>query len=324
MLIHDAVYGPTEILEPVLLDVINAPSVQRLKHIAQFGLPDAYCHLHGFSRFDHSVGVLLLLAHLGASLEEQVAGLLHDVSHTAFSHATDWIYQESITEDGQDSIHAHFLCTSDLPTILETHGMTVTRIADHHLFSLLEQDAPALCADRVDYTLRECDTSVTQACLPYLMVHEHRIVFSDLAAAQTLAHAYAERQRVHWGSADSVSRYKLAGLLFKIGLKEGVITKQDFWTTDEQVLTKLEYASSAQIQHLLSVLKTPSLFEQFAFTVPTHKKFRHIDPDVLVDHQLVRLSEMDPDYCKTLDQARVDNAQGVRTLDLEDVVRGIE
>jgi HD superfamily phosphohydrolase len=32
---------------------------------------------------------MLLVRRLGASLEEQIAALLHDVSHTAFSHVID-------------------------------------------------------------------------------------------------------------------------------------------------------------------------------------------------------------------------------------------
>ena len=41
--------------------------------------------------FEHSLGVYLLLRRLGADRREQVAGLLHDISHTAFSHAVDFL-----------------------------------------------------------------------------------------------------------------------------------------------------------------------------------------------------------------------------------------
>ncbi len=81
--IYDKVYGKEKIKEPVLIELINSDSIQRLKGISQFGMPDEYYHLKTFSRKEHSIGVLILLRRMRANLEEQVAGLLHDVSHTA-------------------------------------------------------------------------------------------------------------------------------------------------------------------------------------------------------------------------------------------------
>ena len=79
MKLNDSVYGEEEINEPVLLELINSKPVQRLKGISQMGLPKDYYHRPVFSRFDHSVGVLILLRRLNANLREQIAGLLHDI-----------------------------------------------------------------------------------------------------------------------------------------------------------------------------------------------------------------------------------------------------
>lgn len=86
MNIADPIYGKMRIQKPVLIELLSAPSVIRLKNISQFGIPDQYYHLKNYSRFEHSVGVMILLRKLGASVEEQAAGLLHDVSVSAFSH----------------------------------------------------------------------------------------------------------------------------------------------------------------------------------------------------------------------------------------------
>jgi hypothetical protein len=80
MIINDKIYGKVKIEEPVLLKLLKSPSVLRLKNISQFGVPDLYYHFKNYSRYEHSVGVMILLRKLGATLEEQVAGLLHDVS----------------------------------------------------------------------------------------------------------------------------------------------------------------------------------------------------------------------------------------------------
>jgi len=57
----DSVYGKIEIEEPVLLELINSPAVQRLKDIDQAGYFTAYFPNTSRSRFEHSLGVCLLL-----------------------------------------------------------------------------------------------------------------------------------------------------------------------------------------------------------------------------------------------------------------------
>ena len=97
--IKDEIYGEFKVAEPVLISLINSQPIQRLKGIDNYGIPKEMYQFPGFSRFDHSLGVLLLLRRLGAGIEEQVAGLLHDVSHTAFSHVVDWAIGDSEKED---------------------------------------------------------------------------------------------------------------------------------------------------------------------------------------------------------------------------------
>jgi hypothetical protein len=107
MKINDKIYEKVEIEEPVLLELLKSSSVLRLKNISQFGVPDKYYHFKNYSRYEHSIGVMILLRKLGATLEEQIAGLLHDVSVLAFSHVIDWVFANGRdgVEDYHDSIH---------------------------------------------------------------------------------------------------------------------------------------------------------------------------------------------------------------------------
>ena len=138
MKIKDLVYGLEEITETVLIELIESAPIQRLKEIAQLGLPDEYHYRGGFSRYEHSVGVMILLRRLGANLEEQIAGLLHDVSHTAFSHVVDWVIGDPEKEDYQDENHLKMIKNPVLPSILEKFGFDYEIIANHKNFSLLE------------------------------------------------------------------------------------------------------------------------------------------------------------------------------------------
>ncbi len=81
-------YGKFE-LSGDIEELINTNVFQRLKKIHQGGAIFLINPNINHTRFEHSIGVMLLIKNLGGSIEEQIAGLLHDISHTAFSHLID-------------------------------------------------------------------------------------------------------------------------------------------------------------------------------------------------------------------------------------------
>lgn len=150
-------YGTIEVEEPVLIELIESPSFQRLKFIHQYGIAYYTTHNEEYSRYAHSLGVFTILRKKGASLEEQIAGLLHDVSHTVFSHVGEWIFNKEY-QDGkgyQDSIHLTYLNESGLTEILGKHGFAAERLLpEEEFFPMLEQKKPNLSADRIDYNIQ--------------------------------------------------------------------------------------------------------------------------------------------------------------------------
>lgn len=126
------------------------------KKIHQYGVSYYTTYKEEYNRYDHSVGVFAILRMKGASLDEQIAGLLHDVSHTAFSHVGDWVFgNEQQDKSYQDLIHASFLEQSELGAILEKHGFKIEQILpNEELFPALECSLPNLSADRIDYNLQ--------------------------------------------------------------------------------------------------------------------------------------------------------------------------
>ena len=134
-------YGAFDVEEPVLIELIESPAFQRLKQIHQYGVAYYTTHREPYTRYEHSLGVFALLRSQGCSLHEQIAGLLHDVSHTVFSHVGDWIFQEQGEEiDYQTLTHVDYLHTSGLAVILERHGYRVEQVLpDGKLFPALER-----------------------------------------------------------------------------------------------------------------------------------------------------------------------------------------
>ncbi|KMU92215.1 HD domain-containing protein [Coccidioides immitis H538.4] len=116
--IHDALYGGHLITEPILVELLQSPSLLRLHGVSQHGVTGLFGLTPRVSRLEHSVGAFLLVRKVGASVEEQVSALLHDVSHTALSHVVDWAF----STPGQESFHEvhkkRYIKTTELPEIL--------------------------------------------------------------------------------------------------------------------------------------------------------------------------------------------------------------
>lgn len=112
LVFQDAVYGEISISHPLVVKLINSPPLQRLKSIDMAGYSKGFYPGTRQSRFEHSIGVFHLLSIHGASLEECVHGLLHDVSHTVFSHAVDYALEAGCGEkqDFQDNVFHREIC----------------------------------------------------------------------------------------------------------------------------------------------------------------------------------------------------------------------
>lgn len=311
MIVRDKVYGEEEIIEPIILELINSPTLQRLKEISQQGMPQEYYHKEVFSRFDHSIGVMILLKILGADLNEQIAGLLHDISHTAFSHVFDWVIGDPLKEDYQDNIFFEFLEKSEIPSILEKHNLDVKKIADLKSFTLLEKEAPSLCADRIDYSLRELvdlglDNDV-KFLVDNLISLKGGIAFKTKESAEKFGRHYARLQREHWAGNEAKARYHILAEILRIAMKKNHLTIKDFHKTDNEIMGILKNTDNKQILEGLNKLKNGFAIKETkeknkGFVLK--KKFRYIDPEVYVNEELVNLSSLSVGYKKLLEKEK--------------------
>lgn len=311
MIIEDKVYGKMELKEKVLIDLINSKAVQRLKGIAQYGVPDNYFHRKsGFSRYEHSVGVMLLLIKLNTNLKEQIAGLLHDVSHTAFSHVIDHVLGDPTKEDFQDNSHLSFIENSEIPKILAKYNFDYKEISNLENFNLLENHAPDICADRIDYSLREFFNFMDKNELNYMInsfiVINGKIVFNSLEMAEKFAFNYSKCQSELWGSDQTRTRYYLLALALKIALDKKLICLEDFYKNDSEVINILINSKNESILKILSGLeKGFKIIEgKSKNSIVLNKKFRFVDPEFYSEGKLRRVSEVSNTYKENLNMQK--------------------
>lgn len=298
----DAIYGTVEISEPVLLELMQSRAMQRLAGVSQHGITALLGITPPFSRFDHSVGVMLLVRRLGASIEEQIAALLHDVSHTAFSHVIDFVFDDHSGQSYHEEKKEPFIATSDIPDILDRHGWDWREFLDETGFALLEQASPALCADRLDYFLRDLEFlglasgKEIGAAVGSLTVEGGKITVTSPDAARWMAYTFIEADRASWSSFREVGLYQLTAEAIKAAIKFGFIVEADLWGTDKVLWNKLCSANHPDVKGLIDNITPGTRFtwdaEHPAFSVAT--KVRSIDPPVVSGKAVTPLSGLDP------------------------------
>lgn len=311
MVLHDPIYKKVEVTEKVLVDLLQSKALLRLKNINQFGIPKDYYHKDSFSRYDHSLGVMVLLKKLGASLDEQIAGLLHDISHTAFSHVYDWMYEKTkLSEDSQDKRHKQFILKNiELISIFNKYSINPLKIIDYKNFPLLEKKEPDLCADRVDYSLREFPKKVTNQIVPYLINFNNEIVCTNSKIAKIFTLNFLKLQQNHWAGFEAIQRYQYFSNMLIFALEEKILNDLDFFTDDKKIIQKLIKSNNSTVNNTLVHLKTKKL-EKPHQGLKVIKRFRYIDPKFIDGKKLIRLSDFDKNIKKILEKAKQDNAKG--------------
>jgi uncharacterized protein len=302
MLINDAVYGSHQIQEPVLIEVLQSAALQRIQGVHVSGASFLVRERRDVSRYEHSVGVMLLIRLLGGSIAEQLAGLLHDVAHTAFSHVVDFALSNR-AEDFHEQHFMHVLERSSIPAILQQHGLAISNIIPLEQWPLLEQEMPDLCADRIDYTLRDLlrigfiDGASLHTFLAQLQNYEGKIVCRSLEAALWFTEQYARLVlELFLHPRELFANQQLAAAL-RLALSNGDVQEEDLFLQDAELFSRLQELHHPDIDHYLHYLQ-PALevIEDMAGNgEKIALKARHLDPLVLQeDGRVVRCSELEP------------------------------
>ena len=212
--------------DELVLALIEHPKFQRLKHIEQHGI---WSYLdtweQKYNRYEHSLGVYALLKRYNAPRIEQIAGLLHDVSHTVFSHVGDKIFGslDPNHDAYQDIVHSQFLEDTGIAAVLRDHGLEPEQVDPKSgEFPMLECDLPDLCADRIDYIIQGGLQSyyLSQPSVEFILDHLHysktnnRWYFDDIHAATMFSNVSLVMTENTWGSpSGTIAEYFLARAL---------------------------------------------------------------------------------------------------------------
>lgn len=299
----DRIYGAHDITQDVIIDIIHTSAFERLVGIEQAGYFDVYFPGTKHSRFEHSIGCYLLLKKFGASLEEQIAGLIHDMSHTAFSHTADYVFAQGRGADHnyQDDIFVDFMQKTDVPQILEQYGYDVNRILNESNFPLQETQLPELCADRIDYSLRGAtiygvaNKDIVTNILGHLHIVDQKWVFDNYDSARQYAEIFKKLNDIYYSCVEAGATFLRTSRWIKYALKNNYIIHNDLFTTDDAVITQINahIGKDDELQKLWDEMNNAEIVLGTKDTrgEKVVVKSRIIDPLFMTDSGMQKLSQ---------------------------------
>ncbi|PER29512.1 hypothetical protein CN485_17845 [Bacillus cereus] len=297
MIISDVIYGEFKV-DKVLEELILSKPVQRLKGVHQAGASYLMNEKWNVTRFDHSVGAMLLIKKLGGSVEEQIAGLLHDVSHTAFSHVIDYVFDNE-NESYHEEIFSSVVKNSEIPAILSKHGYNYEDILlDDSKWTLLERSAPELCADRVDYTLRDMFTygyislEEVHSFLEDVIEVDGKMVIQNIEIAEWFTETYYKEVIDFFMKPMNIYGNDMLAKTLKLALHKKVIHADDFLLEDYELITKLQLCKDTEVRALLSKVHPNVKVEEDRndYDLYQKNKVRLIYPPLLHEGEVVQSS----------------------------------
>lgn len=304
-------FGKEEINDPLLIELIEHPAFQRLKGVDQHGITSYCLNSPTFDRYTHSVSVYSLLKRFSAPYKEQIAGLLHDISHTVFSHVGDHLFNKPEGERSyQDDIQKDYLRIIGFDKILKKYKIDVSEILDNNPnFTCLEQNLPYMCADRIEYNLH------TAIVFNDMSDEEMNLILNDLHfdgfnwffTQPELAYSFAKHSLNYtcnfWGSKENNICIAWFTEALRIALEKTILTNEEIhFSTDLIVLEKLMQSDEPAILNLINQCWARD--KQIDLIPHTPIKLRAIDPYVQIDGSLHFLTDINPSFKKAYESVK--------------------
>jgi HD superfamily phosphohydrolase len=295
---QDRVYGDVAIEDPAILALVNCATFQRLLGIRQAGPSALTFPFKNVTRYEHSLGVFVLLRRLKAPRREQIAGLLHDISHTAFSHAVDFIYA-SQEQDHHEQLKPLMLDRPDIASAVTGLGFSPRDFYDDSIYPLLEQPIPWLCADRLDYFLRDGLTcgvvgrDFIGRMLRAVTVFDGRLVLTDAGVAREAVELFKKMNHQWWAGPVEAYVYNEFADALREAMKLGILQLDDLMSDDAHVLAKLKSSGSPFILEKLEHVRRPPPDWSRGYSPRIVPKERWLDPPVQTNGTVQRLSVLD-------------------------------
>ena len=264
---------------------IELPIMKRLSGIGLLCGTDwtsLYKNRFFYSRLDHSVGVALIIWNFTKDKTQAIAGLLHDVSTTVFSHVSDFRKGDALTQTStEEPTTKMILSDSALCKLLQSDGIEPKDVVDYHIYPIADNEIPSLSADRLEYmypsglaldgswTFEEIAKTYNDLIILKNEENKEELGFKTIEMAELYCKKFCMIGHILQLNENKLSLQLLSQIMSK-AVELDVLQEEDFMTLSEsKIIEKIESFISK---------KTLSLEEQkFATMYNTFRKMTKVE-----------------------------------------------
>ena len=216
-----------------------------------------FSSMEPYTRYEHSVAVAALIYHFTGDEIQSLAGLFHDISTPVFSHVVDFMKGDHMVQETTESPTVSFIQNDPvIMEILTRRSISLDQVSDYHQYPIADNDSPKLSCDRLEYTLGNMvnygfvPSDTVTAFLQNLRIGKNEegmeeLQFQDPKTALHFAELALRCGKIYSGEEDRYAMETLA-LLLKNAVMSGILSETDLYTTEEQVIQKLEHSDLKQ------------------------------------------------------------------------------
>lgn len=295
-----------------LTEYANVKEMQRLKGISMISacehtklIPYNFFH----TRYEHSIGVALIVWNFTKDKKQTIAGLYHDIATPSFSHVVDFLHgdyeKQETTENFTEKIIEN---SAEIMNLLKRDNIKLEEIKDYHMYPIADNDSPRLSADRLEYTLS--DGLVTQDAFSLESIER---IYNDLIILKNeemideigfnslkIAEEYIEKANIMWhlfsGNNENNMIMQFWTDILKKMADHKYITEKDLYKySEKEIVEKIRKCPNEKIKKAFAFFENAKKIGRsetkvegkYCISIKTKK--RYTNPLVLIDGKPTRI-----------------------------------
>jgi len=253
-----------------LEEYLDVPEMERLKGISMVSACEhtqLIKHKFFHTRYEHSVGVALIVWHFTKNKKQTIAGLYHDISTPSFSHVVDYLHGDYEKQETTEALTQTVIKNSkEIMNLLNRDNIKLEEISDYHIYPIADNDSPKLSADRLEYTLS--DGLVTQNAFDLESIER---IYNDISILKNeekedeigfntkkIAEEYIDRASIMWhlfsGNCENNMIMQFWTDILRKMAKEKYITEDDLYKySEKEIVDKIKNCPNSEINNAFNI-----------------------------------------------------------------------